>query len=563
MKKRSPLYIIWLLALSIALACCTDYESMQERLAYVSACNRADTVFSVHWIPTVDSLVEFFDRHGTPNDRMMAHYLKGRVHHDMGEAPRAVDSYYEAVACADTTAQDCNYHTLASIYGQMSRLFRSQLLPDDEIAALKALAKAARLDNDTLTEIIALHRLVSPYFIKRDTDSVLIVEKQSRELYLQHGYKENAGQAVLGSIWIALNRHNLPEAEMLLNIYRHESGLFDSNGELIRPSAYYVDKGIYLTQVGDLDSAQYYFRKAIGCGMHEGGYKGLLSVFEKLKQADSIAKYARLFAAANDSSFLYVNQEAVHRISALYNYTRQQKIAEEQAEKARAESRKKRILMGALVLLVVGTFFTVRHLKNRAKEKYLKLSAAYDKNKSELDAAIDRLRLLRFDYEEALKEKDEEQQRHLQILEESRQKESEIQLLKGKTKQQESLLQQYSSVQTEKAFKKSNIYKLFCERKEPKHIHNTPSEEDWHELIELFRTHYVRFNTFITYDHRLSVNQYRYCVLLRLGFDGNEIGILMNKDKDQRHHLRKFICEALFGKSANVKNLEDLLKEHY
>ena len=219
--------------------------------------------------------------------------------------------------------------------------------------------------------------------------------------------------------------------------------------------------------------------------------------------------------------------------------------------------------MGIILLLIVGAFFTHRRLKHRAKEKYLKLSAAYDKSKSELDAAIDRLRLLRYDYEEALKGKEEEQQKQLQILEEIQQKESEIQLLKAKTEQQESQLQRYSSVETDKAFKKSNIYKLFYERRGAKHIHNTPSEEDWLELIELFRTHYVRFNTFITYDHRLPINQYRYCVLLRLGFDGNEIGILMSKDKDQRHHLRKFICENLFGESANVKDLEELLKAHY
>ena len=107
------------------------------------------------------------------------------------------------------------------------------------------------------------------------------------------------------------------------------------------------------------------------------------------------------------------------------------------------------------------------------------------------------------------------------------------------------------------------IYKLFNERKNAKYVQTPPSEEDWHKLIRMFRTHYVRFNTFITYDHRLSVNQYRYCVLLRLGFDNTDIGILMGKDKDQRHHLRKFICESLFGKTANVKQLEELLKEHY
>jgi len=562
MKQSLPIFLL-VLVLSLS-GGCTDHDAMQERLAYVSACNRADTVFSARWVPTVDSLVDYFDRHGSPNDRMMAHYLQGRVHHDMGEAPQAVDCYQEAVSCADTLAQDCDYHTLAAVYGQMSILFHEQFLPDDEIVALNSLAKSARLDHDTLTEIVAIDRLTNSYFMKGDTDSVLIVEKQARELYLKYGYKEYAGQAVLGSIWIELNRHNLSETERLLNIYRNESGLFDVNGELIRPSAYYVDKGVYMTQVGNLDSAQYYFRKAISYGIYEGGYRGLMSVFQKRNQADSIAKYARLFAAANDSSFLHVNQEAVHRISALYNYTRQQKIAEEQAEKARTESRKKRILMGIILMLIVGTFFTLRYFKKRSRERFLKLSLAYDKSKAELAAALDRQQLLHYEYEEAMKGKDDERQLLIsQIQEDMLQKEDEIELLKKRTKMQEEQLRQLSSVDMESVFKKSDIYKLFNERKNAKYVQSPPSEEDWHELIELFRTHYVRFNTFITCDHRLSANQYRYCILLRLGFDNTDIGILMGKDKDQRHHLRKFICEALFGKTANVKQLEELLKEHY
>ena len=70
------------LTLSV-LASCTDKSAMRQRLDYVSQCNRADTVFTEEWLPTVDSLVNYFDRHGNTNEKMMAHYLKGRVHHDM------------------------------------------------------------------------------------------------------------------------------------------------------------------------------------------------------------------------------------------------------------------------------------------------------------------------------------------------------------------------------------------------------------------------------------------------------------------------------------------------
>ena len=124
------------LTLSV-LASCTDKEAMRQRLDYVSQCNRADTVFTEAWLPTVDSLVRYFDRHGNANERMMAHYLKGRVHHDMGEPPIALECYQQATEMADTTQKDCDLHTLAAIYGQMANLFEAQFLPDDEMNAIK------------------------------------------------------------------------------------------------------------------------------------------------------------------------------------------------------------------------------------------------------------------------------------------------------------------------------------------------------------------------------------------------------------------------------------------
>ena len=81
---------------------------MRTRMQFVAECNRADTVFTERWMPTVDSLVNYFKRHGTDNERMMAYYLQGRVLHDMGEAPQALDAYQRATEQADTTRDDCD-----------------------------------------------------------------------------------------------------------------------------------------------------------------------------------------------------------------------------------------------------------------------------------------------------------------------------------------------------------------------------------------------------------------------------------------------------------------------
>ena len=142
MNRKPTVYIVLLVTACALLAGCSpDGDHMRQRLQYVSDCNRADTVFTARWLPTVDTLVGYFDRHGSANDRMMAHYLKGRVHHDMGEAPQALECYQKAAEQADTTRDDCDLYTLYAVYGQMATLFHAQFLPDEEMQALKVAEK--------------------------------------------------------------------------------------------------------------------------------------------------------------------------------------------------------------------------------------------------------------------------------------------------------------------------------------------------------------------------------------------------------------------------------------
>ena len=62
MKHLRTYFILTIIAFVIA--SCTDGEQMRQRLAEVQACNQTDTVFSSRWLPTVDSLVDYFDSHG-------------------------------------------------------------------------------------------------------------------------------------------------------------------------------------------------------------------------------------------------------------------------------------------------------------------------------------------------------------------------------------------------------------------------------------------------------------------------------------------------------------------
>ena len=55
---------------------------------------------------TVKGVDDNFDRHGTRNERMLAHYLLGCVLSDLGDSPEALQAFYDAIEMADTTRTD-------------------------------------------------------------------------------------------------------------------------------------------------------------------------------------------------------------------------------------------------------------------------------------------------------------------------------------------------------------------------------------------------------------------------------------------------------------------------
>ena len=538
MKHLRTYFILTIIAFVIT--SCTDGKQMRQRLAVVQACNQADTVFSSRWLPTADSLVDYFDSHGTPNERLMAHYLQGRVYHDIGEAPQAIDCYQQAVEQVDTAAEDCDFRTLMSVYGQMSHLFSCQFLPDDEISALRMAAKMAHKNKDTLTEIIALDRLSDPYFQKKDTNNVLLIEEKAREMYLKHGYKEYAGQAILGSIRIALNRHNTSEAERLLNIYRNESGLFDSNGDLIRGGTYYVDKGIFLTQVGNLDSAQYYFRRAISQKKYEGGYQGLLSVYEKKNLPDSIAKYARLFANANDSSFLHVNQESVHRISSLYDFTRQQRIAEAKSLEAFRNRQYLAIslFLGVFIsILACFYIFWQRHRK-KTEMRHIELEFQHQINMLE-QAKYDLEKLKQKEYDALLTQKQEEINEWQQEVEKMRQQTNPQCILDSKIVETDI----YQRLQFVVAHPAEKMKKT-----------------DWTRLNEMINELLPHFVHRINALYHVSEEDYRICMLIRLNFSLSEICILTGLTPKLLYKRRKFMSKKFFSSDEKPELFDKRIK---
>ena len=538
-----------------ALTACTSpsHEAMRQRLKYVSDCNRADTVFTDRWLPAVDSLVAYFDRHGSANERMMAHYVQGRVHHDMGEAPQALECYQKAAEQADTTSSDCDLYTLYAVYGQMAKLFDAQYLPDDEMQALKMAERIAWKDRDTLTALYTYELRKKPYFLRNDTDSILHIERTARNLYLQIQNDSMAARTSRVPISLLLDRGQYDDAGSLIRYFEGNSNYFDSSNNIRKGyDIYFYDKGRYLLASGKPDSSLFYFTKVLQAGYKEAGYKGLLMFYKKKHIADSIAKYATLFAKANDDSYLDSEQAIVHQTSAMYNYSRQQQIAEKNRQEARNWMVAVIGTVMAAMLMVSILLLAFYHFKTRRLQEisYLKEKREYlEQLMIKKDASAEEIRreIVRLNNKNASNSK--------MYKETINRLQTQIDTL------QQKLLETLQTAEADPSAE--HIVILFKQKLQDYHSgDNPPTESEWEQLKKSFSVNHRSGYQLVTSSYNLTEEQIRVCLMTMLDVSESMMAFALNTDRKRIDRVKRQANKKLFGED-NASALKSNLRLYY
>ena len=381
---------------------------MRYDLLEAKAQNKAFVDFTSDSI--AKEFTKYYDSHGTANERMMAHYLLGCVYRDLGEAPHAVDCYLDAISQADTTAKDCDFYTLSCAYAQMADIYYRQLLLSYSIIARKRASYYAFKANKPVYAISDLERIASAYILQNKKDSAELILIEVQHLYQRYGLLQNALQSFTKLIHIYVNDSNkLIQTKELIDKYDSEFSSFDKNHELQGAKRkFYFYKGRYFEGVNQLDSAEYYYRKIYRPNMSytamDPMYRGLLSVFTKRHQADSIAKYSQLLCLANDSSIAKKDQDLTAQMAASYNYNRYQKEA---LENEKIAHHTQIILISILIGVAIVALFLYTIWRNHLK-KQERLRAEYTKATEEYEKNIRTMRLLDSAYQEVINAMKEE-----------------------------------------------------------------------------------------------------------------------------------------------------------
>ena len=185
-------------ALCLLSGCGESKEQMLQQLELLEEANVSREPMENDSL--AESLVQYFDRHGTPNERMRAKYILGRTYYDLGELPRALETYYEAADCADTTASDCDFAKLSRIHAQCADIFHRQIQPRSQLNELRQAEYWALKGKDTLmaTECYALQS--GAYMYLHDDDSLLLVKERAVSLFENIGRKDRAVQTISNTI---------------------------------------------------------------------------------------------------------------------------------------------------------------------------------------------------------------------------------------------------------------------------------------------------------------------------------------------------------------------------
>ena len=558
-----------LLIVLLALAGCGGgrYGEMRQRLEALNALNRADSVLTATERDEAQALADYFDSHGTPNDQMLAHYLLGRCYADMREAPMALHCYQEAITRADTLSPDCDFAQLSRVYGQSATIFYQQGLYRNQLEYEDLASSYAWRENDTLAALQCYAMKALAYDqLKMKDSAILIYADAIRQMKANNYNKVAAGfSGTLAKKLIDKGEDD----KALPYMIEHElySGYFDENMNISSGrEVYYYFKGLYYLKHKQLDSAEYLFRKELQTGKdfnnQNCGSHGLALLFLQKHKPDSAAKYFSYSYDMNDSCFVQMSTHEVEQAKAMYDYSRQQEIA--QQEQRKAEKKQRIIWYVSIAAILIVLYVLYRYYRKQEEQKRLLGELV------SMQSEVMQLRERKANYDLLLQEKEQQAKALGTALSEIEDLEAEKsrfdQLLKekeDKIEEQKASIGRYKRLaRLEKGnvkaeLEKASIYKQVSTKASKG---EKLTDQEWEELERFVVSRFQSFYMLVSScKYALTTNMYHVCILVRLQTPITSIANMMGVKPPTISKMCTVILKKLFNKEGSGKELEQEL----
>ena len=520
-------------------------QKMRYELLRHKAMNKAYISFTSD--SKMKEVVEYYDRHGSANERMLANYVLGCVYRDMHEVPLALEYYNKAAEQADTTAADCDYGTLYRVYSQMGFLFDKLYLPYQELEAFGKAVKYAYLAKDTLNAIINYQNRGIAYDYLGNKDSVIAINIHAAEMYKRIRNNEAAAIALGCNYSYYIDKGDSVNARKAFESYTSTG--YEGNSNYGDAKAFLLcEKGRYYMFISRIDSAFSCLNQSLKLSKSysnkAAATKVLAQYYARVNKPVLAMKYALKTSEYNDSDLLAVRESQLQQIQAMYNYERNQEIAR------KAELKAERITMlvyvliaGGVVIFLLLTHLYLKQLKKK-KEKILVTKHLYDDSLLKLRQKQEELELLRTVNDR-------------KVADVIKEKEQTIKKLEDDLKDIRDKYSNSSLSDVDILLKESSIYKRIKYLElHPKEIMR---ENDWIELEETIEQLIPSFIPLL--KNRLNVMAYRICLLVKLEISTSSIAILLGLSSSAISKYRKVMLEKLCGRSGKPKDFDEYIRQ--
>lgn len=519
----------------------TQAQKMRYELLRHKAMNKACITFTSDSV--MKEVVDYYDHHGSANERMLANYVLGCVYRDMHEAPMALEYYNKATEQADTTAADCDYGTLYRVYSQMGFLFSKQYLPYQLLDAFGKAEKYAYLAKDTLNAIINYQNRENAYSYLGNKDSVIAINLHAATMFKQIGNNYAA------AIAFGCNYNYYVEKEDTLNALKTFKAYFstgyEGNSEYEDSKAYVLcQKGTYYMFTAQLDSAynnlQQSLRLCKSYSIKAATTKALAQYYAKVNQPAMAMKYALQSSEYNDSDLIGARKTQLQQVKAMYDYGRNQEIARRAELKAKRSTQMNYMIVFACVVLFLFLSYVYRKQLALKKKRIAASKLVYE------DCLL-KLKRLQEEKAQLVAEKDK---KLAQIITE---KENAISKLVSEIHDIQNRYSLSSMSDAYLVLKNSSIYKkIQCIEAHPLEEMN---EEDWTELADTVEELIPNFIPML--KNRVSDRDYRICLLIRLGIPASLMARLLNLSDAAISKSRKTMLKKLCGKVGKPKEFDE------
>ena len=518
-------------------------QKMRYELLRHKAMNKACITFTSDSV--MKEVVDYYDNHGSANERMLANYVLGCVYRDMHEAPMALEYYNKATEQADTTATDCDYGTLYRVYSQMGILFSKQYLPYQLLDAFGKAEKYAYLAKDTLNAIINYQNKGDAYGYLGKKDSVIAINLQAAKLFKKHGNDYAAAIAFGCNYDYYIEKKDSINAKKAFEAYNSTGYEGNSNYEDAKAYVLY-QKGTYYLFVNKQDSAydnlSLSFKMCKSYSIKAATTKALAQYYAKVNQPAMAMKYALQSSEYNDSDLIEARKTQLQQVQAMYDYSRNQEIAKNAEQKAERSTRMNYMIVLSCLMLFLLLSYIYRKQIAIKKKKIAVSKLLYE------DSLLKLKRL----QDERAKLVAENDNKLAQVIME---KENTISKLKAEITHIQERYSLSSVSDADLILKDSSIYKKikFIEV----HPKEKMCEEDWKELADTIEE--VVPNFIPVLKNKLNDKDYQICLLVRLGFSTSLVARLLGLSDAAISKSRKTMLKKICRKEGKPKEFDEYI----